>query len=71
MLRFSFSPVQNSASAKQFLIKTEDDVDAMKSDKFGYDDEDAFKQAMKPRRVDGNRSASDVVVCLFLSCEEI
>ena len=60
-----FFPVQNSA--KQFLIETAEG----KSDKFGYDDEDEFKHAIKPRRADGNRSASDVFVCLFLSCEEI
>ena len=56
-----FFPVQNSA--KQFLIETKDDADAMNSDEFGYGnqkkDEDAFifKQMSKNRKTGGgNRS---------------
>ena len=57
-LLFFFFPVQNHA--KRFLIETEDDADALKSDEFGYGDqnkdEEAFKHAIKPRREGRNRS---------------
>ena len=55
-------PVQYSA--KHFLIDTEDDANAMKSDEFGYDDqnkdEDEFKYAMKRKRGGENRSPPGV-----------
>ena len=42
---WKFSPVQNSA--KQFLIETEDDADAMKSDKMSSACDEAEKSGRK------------------------